>query len=1133
MNKEGNAKIGIARYNKHLWYRNLTGDGGAQAFAIKNMKENEVVITSWKGDFKKWTSCSPEILKTMIKKDLQIFEILLENQKKKIYFDVDGKKDTLPEIKELLKKVFPNCELQISGSITKIQKKDLTTETKYSFHIVLSNYYLNNLTEFKLLKNWISKHCSDLYIDDKVYTNNRMMKAINQSKGDKRIQKYIEGSEDIAKHLITCFFDENCKHALEYIPKFEESDFDEQIVKTNKNNKKIKKSQKTKSNIKLEVNNLKQLNLKEPDIDIHTCSPLELINIIPNNKTGTENFLCHTITWSVALYCNTNNVCFEDFWKWARKKSSIKSRRQKYIKIWDQMNKMDISIKQVKRKHIILILEKFYPRINVNNIVKEFKKMHDVIPTKIIDRQFLKSSDYDKDVKYTIISSGMGSNKTGSIIEFIHNNGINVITGNKKEYENNFIFITPRKTLAANVAKKIRESNIKVLHYLETSKNLTDKINELSSSKNIIIQNESLHYLSIGKKFNIIVVDEMESVINTWISSTHGNNLKQNWKIFQNLLKNAKKIFFLDAFITMRTIDFINILQEHYKLSDEIEIIDRNKEYNPKKNIIIVEKEDNTCKQNYILWKNAIINKIKNNNKVFIFYPYKSQNKSYPSIEQFGEIIAAESNIEKNDICIYHGDADDEKLKGLANVEDTWSKLKAVICNSCITVGVDYSIKNSYSNVFIAWVPFLTTRSIVQSMARIRNPIDDNIYLVKLSKRISKVDFNKTIINSIYDNLCHGIELEERAKNYFESFEILVNIADFNILYNCGNHDKKLDIDIKDEINNFDHNLILNNCPFKFDNIDNINGLQFSNLVKKISNYDATFGEKLKNKKYLFVNMFNHDTDEKVLRYLWDNKKMFFFDKMIEYKKTENHWIDTVLKECNISSILSIKSKFNLSSETRDLIKNKFNLYNNITFVKPNIHCNTLFAKAINTYFNGKYMVLQDNSNWVLTPLFINLYTFGVINLKIFNNKYTYDPLDLSIFNGMSNDKIANDNFVNDILKFDENIAYNNSITKSSDIALHNIMKNSNNYDKNVYISKILLMNEIIKYYNGNHSDKIIIINNIKFFAITNHYDNMIYTVPCDSFNMLVENLSSEYKKNKLKLNNFTQIYKIKKNICH
>ena len=72
--------------------------------------------------------------------------------------------------------------MAVSGSVT---------DEKTSYHIILNSYLIKNEKDRDYIKN-IVKYLNETYDDSfdwKVYNKNRNMKAVNQSKGDGRIQQ--------------------------------------------------------------------------------------------------------------------------------------------------------------------------------------------------------------------------------------------------------------------------------------------------------------------------------------------------------------------------------------------------------------------------------------------------------------------------------------------------------------------------------------------------------------------------------------------------------------------------------------------------------------------------------------------------------------------------------------------------------------------------------------------------------------------------------------------------------------------------------------------------------------------------------------------------------------------------------
>jgi len=92
-----------------------------------------------------------------------------------------------------------------------------------------------------------------------------------------------------------------------------------------------------------------------------------------------------------------------------------------------------------------------------------------------------------------------------------------------------------------------------------------------------------------------------------------------------------------------------------------------------------------------------------------------------------------------NDInsIFYIGDSCDAKKKQLDQVNDSWKKKDLVICNQCITVGVNYDLAD-FDLVFAAYSPFVLPRDLVQVSMRIRTLKENKAYMVKLSGYSSK-----------------------------------------------------------------------------------------------------------------------------------------------------------------------------------------------------------------------------------------------------------------------------------------------------------------------------------------------------------------------------------------------------------
>jgi hypothetical protein len=85
-----------------------------------------------------------------------------------------------------------------------------------------------------------------------------------------------------------------------------------------------------------------------------------------------------------------------------------------------------------------------------------------------------------------------------------------------------------------------------------------------------------------------------------------------------------------------------------------------------------------------------------------------------------------------------------------------------------------------------------------------------------------------------------------------------------------------------------------NNIAYNFNSLSNYNYEDVNAVEKKLYSLNATLEEKLSITKYYFRQKFINNIDENILSEAWDNRYVYFTDKLIEIK-------------CNPKNILLIK----------------------------------------------------------------------------------------------------------------------------------------------------------------------------------------------------------------------------------
>jgi hypothetical protein len=553
----------------------------------------------------------------------------------------------------------------------------------------------------------------------------------------------------------------------------------------------------------------------------------------------------------------------------------------------------------------------------------------------------------------------MGSGKTYQTLKYL------------KDKES-FIWMTPIEALAQNTKHRLEEDE-KDCKYYKDFKNKADKTKNMKSFDRLIICINSLPY-TVDKSYKVVVIDEIETLLNKWFNNdTFKNNKLECWDRFIDIIQQADKVIFLDAFTSNLTINFINSLRTSktntiYELNNEI--------------------SNRTIKfmASYYNWLNDIINDIKNNKKPFIFYPYLRANKDLPSMEELKAVIEKETN--KNGVC-YNSQIDDSVLKGLKNVNESWSSYDFVITNTKITVGINYDRLDDFDTVYLSIAGFNSSRDIIQVSYRCRNIKSNLIKVCYIDKMNTHHTFENDdhLVNDcvIYKSLVKDILIEKKAP-LKQSFLYLCNKAHYRISSDIDTMNKGLEDYFKklfDEAN----------LGYSYDTIPTVEEEDIQILEQKIFSQSATLEDKITVKKYFFKKKFNN-IDEHKISIAWDNRYHFFFDKIKELKENEDNVYNQIRSFNKWSSIFPTDEQLNKVKLNDALINLIFEQYHFKDLNKTSSH-KCIIKNIYNSYFGKKVIgSIQDGKNnfkLTITDEVKEMYIYGLHNIKI-HKKFANDP---------------------------------------------------------------------------------------------------------------------------------------------
>ena len=184
------------------------------------------------------------------------------------------------------------------------------------------------------------------------------------------------------------------------------------------------------------------------------------------------------------------------------------------------------------------------------------------------------------------------------------------------------LFISYRISLSVDLLNNFKDYGFK--SYLD---------NDYYSDR-LIIQIESLQKLSDNdfideyteqiKQYDLIIIDEIESVLNQFNSPTFKNKSKETFEYFTEILRYSKKCIFLDGDLSYRGYSFINSISSeqmnvinNIKMQQKIYNIENNRnkyinniinDLDNNKNIAIISQSRSECDNFY----NLLIDKFKN-----------------------------------------------------------------------------------------------------------------------------------------------------------------------------------------------------------------------------------------------------------------------------------------------------------------------------------------------------------------------------------------------------------------------------------------------------------------------------------------------------------------------------------------
>ena len=431
-----------------------------------------------------------------------------------------------------------------------------------------------------------------------------------------------------------------------------------------------------------------------------------ILNNLP--KKYYENYDLWIKTGMILHSCD---VKLFDIWdKWSAQGSSYKQKemQSKWKSFENNNNKMTIGtlIKWARDEGIVKIFKNTKP--NIKEIVDNYPLKPITININDINKKNITIINKEKlteDIyipilhkKFIGIQSEKGTGKTSNVLKVLFNKKVSWVDDNTS-----ILFISSRITFGYKLFGDLKNYGFDL--YSQTKGDIF--------SKRIICQIDSLRRLNFDVKYDLIIVDECESLARYLTSShfTKNNSSSLTVAYLNQRLFEAKQVIAMDADFSDRCLKYYTTILSSQ--NDMHIIINEYKAYKEYKLIY--------CK--YESWVRKILYMMDKNKKLVIAMASNSKAKDLDK-------KLKDTFNDKKILLIHKETTDDDKKNYLLKVNEEWIKYDVVIYTPSVCMGVSFDITGHFDYIFAYGChESLGAQEWCQMIHRVREPINKDIFI--------------------------------------------------------------------------------------------------------------------------------------------------------------------------------------------------------------------------------------------------------------------------------------------------------------------------------------------------------------------------------------------------------------------
>jgi len=451
--------------------------------------------------------------------------------------------------------------------------------------------------------------------------------------------------------------------------------------------------------------------------------------------------------------------------------------------------------------------------------------------------------------KYLVEKSAMGTGKTYAIKQYI-----------KFKKPRRIIYLSPRIVFSRNIEGIFKE--FRFTNYKDKC-----KTKDLSKIPRLICSMESLCKIEYDPQYDLVVLDEIETLLNT-LSSPTVKDKGATFEVFCKMLRKSTKVVMMDAFISNRTLDFVRSIENERKVLLRI-------------NEFVPEARKAICLSKKMLTLN-VEHQLKEGKRIVFF----TASKRYgDTLERLAQRLSIKYKY-------YHKDTSDRLVTACKDTKHEWEGVQFLIYTPKITVGVNHDVIDAFDCLFVYGVNMsCLARDVIQATMRVRHIKEKTMFICTSQFTCEQRKCDREAIREILrqknvvaqdlfekgadEELSNDFDFKEHMYELDPILrEIIVhNMQERNISYM---HYKEMiatylhscNYTITERTDEKTGDKDVGN-PLNYHEVKDITKSEYGDIWDRVNCCEATETEKNQLRKYEMKHFLRRGTDDKVFEFFW------------------------------------------------------------------------------------------------------------------------------------------------------------------------------------------------------------------------------------------------------------------------